>query len=292
MADNLLGNRYEIIEKIGAGGMALVYKARCRLLNRLVAVKILRPELTEDEEFITKFNIESQAAASLSHPNIVSVYDVGQQEDIHYIVMEYINGITLKELITKKGHLSWEEGLGYAKQICSALEHAHKMNIIHRDIKPHNIMVTQEGVVKVTDFGIARAVTAATTTLGGNTVGSVHYFSPEQAKGGYTDEKSDIYSLGIVMYEMLTGKVPFNGSSPVSIAMKHINDDPELPININRDIPLAIQAIILKAINKDQSCRYSSASAMLKDIYKAFENPNGDFVEELSSDECPTKKYL
>jgi|LSQX01.3.fsa_nt_gb serine/threonine-protein kinase len=290
MTDNLLGNRYEIIEKIGAGGMALVYKARCRLLNRLVAVKILRPEFTEDEEFISRFNVESQAAASLSHSNIVSVYDVGHQEDIHYIVMEYIKGITLKELIIEKGVLDWKEALSYSEQICSALVHAHKMNIIHRDIKPHNIMVTEEGKVKVTDFGIARAATAATTTLGGNTIGSVHYFSPEQAKGGYTDEKSDIYSLGIVMYEMLTGKVPFDGNSPVSVAMKHINDEPELPSRINGEIPIAIQSIILKAIDKEQSCRYSSANEMLKDLYRAFENPDDDFIETISTDECPTKK--
>ncbi|MDK2799880.1 MAG: eukaryotic-like serine/threonine-protein kinase [Clostridiales bacterium] len=290
MIGNVLGNRYEIIEKIGGGGMALVYKARCKLLNRFVAIKVLRSELTEDEEFISRFSIESQAAASLSHPNIVSIYDVGQQDDIYYIVMEYIDGITLKELITKNGALSWKDALNYSVQICSGLEHAHKKHIVHRDIKPHNIMITKDGMVKVTDFGIARAATSATLTLGGNTIGSVHYFSPEQARGGYTDEKSDIYSLGIVMYEMLTGRVPFDGESPVAVAIKHIQSQPIPPSHLNKNIPIALQSIILKAISKEQSRRYPSATSMLKDLYKAFDHPNEDFIEEGNIDDSPTQK--
>ncbi|NLY43576.1 MAG: Stk1 family PASTA domain-containing Ser/Thr kinase [Clostridiaceae bacterium] len=290
MIGKVLGNRYEIIEKIGGGGMAIVYKARCRLLNRFVAVKILRHELTEDREFISRFNVESQAAASLSHPNIVSVYDVGQQDDIYYIVMEYIDGITLKELINKNGALPWKDALNFSIQICSALEHAHKKHIVHRDIKPHNIMITKDGMVKVTDFGIARAATSTTVTLGGNTIGSVHYFSPEQARGGYTDEKSDIYSLGVVMYELLTGRVPFDGESPVAVAIKHIQEEPIPPRNINKNIPVALQAIVLKAISKEQSSRYLSAAAMLKDLYRAFDEPDIDFVSGISIDDYPTQK--
>ncbi|MGE4282621.1 MAG: Stk1 family PASTA domain-containing Ser/Thr kinase [Clostridia bacterium] len=290
MIGTILGNRYEIIEKIGAGGMALVYKAHCRLLNRFVAVKILRREFIEDQEFISRFSIESQAAASLSHPNVVSVYDVGQQDDIYYIVMEYIDGITLKEMINKNGALPWKEALNYSVQICSALEHAHKKHIVHRDIKPHNIMITKEGMVKVTDFGIARAVTSATVTLGGNTIGSVHYFSPEQARGSYTDEKSDIYSLGIVMYEMLTSRVPFDGDSPVAVAIKHIQELAVPPKQLNKNIPIALQSIVLKAIHKDQGSRYSSAVAMLKDLYQAFEQPNEDFIDSEGFDDYPTRK--
>ena len=290
MIGELLGNRYEIIEKIGGGGMALVYKAKCRLLNRFVAVKILRSELIEDEEFVGRFNVEAQAAASLSHPNIVSVYDVGQQHGIYYIVMEYINGSTLKEIITGNGPLFWKDALNVAMQICSALEHAHKNRVIHRDIKPHNIMITEDKRAKVTDFGIARAVSSSTVNLGGNTIGSVHYFSPEQARGGYTDERSDIYSLGIVMYEMITGKVPFDGESPVAIAMKHIQELPIPPGDINTDVPGVIQSIILKAISKEQGNRYASAAEMLGDINKAFKTPDEDFVETENIDDSPTQK--
>ena len=200
MIGQILGNRYELIEKVGGGGMAL--STRCKLLNRFVAVKILRPDFTNDEEFIKRFKIEAQAAASLSHPNIVSIYDVGNEEDIHYIVMEYIDGATLKEYIEEKGALDWKEAVNISIQICLAIKHAHENNIVHRDIKPHNILFTKEGMIKVTDFGIARAVTSSTITMVGGTIGSVHYFSPEQARGGFTDEKSDIYSLGIVLYEL------------------------------------------------------------------------------------------
>ena len=224
-----LGNRYEIVEKIGSGGMAIVYKAKCRLLDRYVAIKILKEEFTEDDDFIRKFRRESQAAASLSHPNIMNIYDVGSVENeknkIHYIVMEYIKGKTLKEVITEKGKLSTDETVSFSKQIAEALSHAHKNHIIHRDIKPHNIMITEDNRLKVTDFGIARAVTSSTITTTSSVLGSVHYFSPEQARGGYTDEKSDIYSLGIVMYEMLTGKVPFDGDTPIGVALKHVQEE-------------------------------------------------------------------
>ncbi len=290
MIGKVLGNRYEIIEKIGGGGMARVYKARCRLLNRFVAIKVLRYELLEDEDFVNRFNVEAQAAASLSHANIVSIYDVGKQGDIHYIVMEYIKGITLKEMINRNGYLPWEQGLNIAKQICSALEHAHNNNIIHRDIKPHNIMITMEGRIKVTDFGIARAATSSTVTLGGNTIGSVHYFSPEQARGSYTDERSDIYSLGIVMYEMLTGRVPFDAETPVSVAMKHIQEYPKKPRDINDEIPDVIESIILKAISKEQNHRYASAADMMVDISKAIQVPDVNFVQVDNLDDSPTQK--
>jgi serine/threonine protein kinase len=246
----VLGKRYEIVERIGSGGMSQVYKARCSLLNRYVAVKVLRPEYTSDENFIRKFRRESQAAASLSHQNIVSVYDVGVDDEVHYIVMEYIEGKTLKQLIQEKGRLSPAETAEIAQQICKALVHAHKNHIIHRDIKPHNILVTKDGVAKVTDFGIARAVTASTVTNSGNVIGSVHYFSPEQARGGFIDEKSDLYSLGIVIYEMITGQVPFEGESPISVALKHLQEPVKPPGKVVEDIPPGLEQIIMKAIEK------------------------------------------
>lgn len=204
----LLGNRYEIIEKIGSGGMATVYKAKCLVLKRFVAVKVLRDEFTTDEEFIKRFNVEAQAVASLTHPNIVSVYDVGHEGNLYYIVMELVKGKTLKEIIVEDGALGWKWSVKIAMQIASALETAHRNNIIHRDIKPHNIIITEDGVAKVTDFGIAKAVSNSTITAFGTTIGSVHYFSPEHARGGFTDARSDLYSLGVVMYEMVTGRVP------------------------------------------------------------------------------------
>lgn len=281
MLGTVLGNRYEIIEKIGGGGMALVYKARCKLLNRYVAIKVLRDEYTNDEEFIKKFRRESQAAASLSHPNIVNIYDVGvekrEDHDVHYIVMEYIKGKTLKEEIKEKGKLSVDETLDYTIQIAEALAHAHKNHIVHRDIKPHNIMITEEGRVKVTDFGIARAASASTISNTTNVVGSVHYFSPEQARGRYTDEKSDIYSLGIVMYEMITGKVPFEGDSPISVALKHIQEEIIPPRDIDSSIPVPLENIILKCVRKSQIERYSTASELLNDLYK-IRNANEDIV--------------
>jgi len=279
MEEIVLGGRYELVEKIGSGGMAIVFKARCRLLNRYVAIKILKPEFTHDEEFVKRFRIEAQSAASLSHPNIVSIYDVGQEDDIHYIVMEYVEGITLKKYIAQAGKLWWEEAVHIAVQICSALEQAHRKKIIHRDIKPHNILITPEGIAKVTDFGIAKAVTSSTITVAGGTMGSVHYFSPEQARGGYIDEKSDLYSLGIVMYEMVTGKMPFDGESPISVALKHIQAEAKQPIELDNSIPYSVNNIIVKAIKKDQKARYQTASKMLADLNRALREPYGDFVE-------------
>mgnify|MGYP000864640426 CR=1 FL=1 len=288
MIGQILGNRYELIEKIGGGGMALVYKARCKLLNRFVAVKVLRPDFTNDEEFIKRFKIEAQAAASLSHPNIVSIYDVGNEGDIHYIVMEYIDGATLKEYLEEKGALDWKEAVNISIQICLAIKHAHENNIVHRDIKPHNILFTKDGMVKVTDFGIARAVTSSTITMVGGTIGSVHYFSPEQARGGFTDEKSDIYSLGIVLYELLTGRLPFNGDTPVSVAIKHIQEEPEEPINVNSQIPIGVNDIVKKAIQKDQSSRYQKAADLLNDLYKVLDKPSAQFFEEGNIEDSPT----
>ncbi|QEK13607.1 Stk1 family PASTA domain-containing Ser/Thr kinase [Crassaminicella thermophila] len=289
MIGKILGNRYEIIEKIGGGGMALVYKAKCKLLNRYVAVKILRPEFTSDEEFIRSFKKESQAAASLSHPNIVNIYDVGNDDDIYYLVMEYVKGKTLKQIIKEKGPLQLEETINIGKQIALALQHAHNNHIVHRDIKPHNIMITDDGRVKVTDFGIAKAVTSSTVTNTGNVIGSVHYFSPEQARGGYIDEKSDLYSLGIVLYEMATGKVPFEGESPISIALKHIHEDIKLPSEINKNIPKALEDIILKATQKDQTKRYNSTKDICEDLEQALKQPSGSFVKIEDDDDSPTQ---
>lgn len=261
--------------------MALVYKARCRLLNRYVAVKILRQEFTTDEDFVRRFRIEAQAAASLSHPNIVSIYDVGQEDDVYYIVMEYVDGITLKDYIAQNGPLPWKRALNIAVQICSALDNAHRNRIIHRDIKPHNILITEDGIAKVADFGIARAVSASTLTLAGNTIGSVHYLSPEQARGGYIDEKSDLYSLGIVLYEMLTGKTPFDGDTPIGVALKHIQETPAPPANLKEKIPDGVNNIVLKAIKKEQSKRYQTAAEMLEDMRRVLRNPKADiYIEE------------
>ena len=288
----LLGNRYEIIEKIGSGGMATVYKAKCHVLNRYVAVKILRDEFTTDEEFIKRFEVEAQSAASITHPNIVSVYDVGVDGNLYYIVMELIKGKTLKEIIIEeKGPLPWKWSVNIATQIASALEIAHKNHIIHRDIKPHNIIITEDGVAKVTDFGIAKAVSNSTITAFGTTIGSVHYFSPEHARGGFTDEKSDLYSLGVVMYEMLTGKVPFDADTPVSIALKHMKEDPKPPIELNPNIPSAVNDIIMKALRKDTNLRYQNATAMLLDLKRALKEPNGDFVDDNDyTEDFPTQR--
>ncbi len=270
MIGRMLGNRYEIVEQIGIGGMAVVYKAKCHLLDRFVAIKVLKEEFTEDEDFIRKFRRESQAAASLSHPNILNIYDVGSEDTppkkIHYIVMEYIKGKTLKEVIIKEGKLDHETAINYSIQIVEALLNAHNNHIIHRDIKPHNIMITEDGRVKVTDFGIARAVTSSTITTTSNVLGSVHYFSPEQARGGYTDEKSDIYSAGIVMYEMLTGSVPFDGETPIGVALKHVQDEMVPPIEADANIPVELNNIIMKCVQKRQSDRYQSASELLADL--------------------------
>ena len=286
-----LEDRYEIIEKVGSGGMAQVYKARCRLLNRYVAIKILKDEFTTDSEFIKKFNTEAQSAAALAHPNIVQIYDVCSEDNLYYIVMELIQGKTLKEIITEDGILSWKWSVNIAIQIASALDIAHKNSIIHRDIKPHNIIITEDGMAKVTDFGIAKAVSNSTITAFGTTIGSVHYFSPEHARGGFTDAKSDLYSLGIVMYEMLTARVPFDADTPVSVALKQVQEEPTDPMRYNENIPISINRIILKAMQKDPNLRYQNASEMIKDLTIALKRPNEDFVVLATrSDDSPTQK--
>lgn len=288
MIGKLLGNRYEIIEKIGGGGMALVYKAKCRLLNRFVAVKILRPEFISDEDFINKFEKESQAAASLSHPNIVNIYDVGTDSDTHYIVMEYVDGKTLKKHIKEKGSLANNEVINISKQIALALQHAHNNHIVHRDIKPHNILITDDGRIKVTDFGIARAITSSTITNTGNVIGSVHYFSPEQARGGFVDEKSDIYSLGVTMYEMKTGRVPFSGNTPITVALKHLKEEVVPPSMISDDISKGLENIILKSMKKDKNRRFDSAIDLYNDLEKAQKNPEHN-IDLIDDDESPTR---
>ena len=270
MIGKLLSDRYEILEKIGDGGMATVYKAKCRVLDRYVAIKILRPEYASDEEFIKKFNRESKAAASLSSQNIVGIYDVGtdkiDEESIYYIVMEYIDGTTLKDIIDSKGKLSEDDAIDYSIQILRALKDAHDHNVVHRDIKPHNIMITKQGTVKVTDFGIARASTSTTVTTTSDVLGSVHYISPEQARGGYTDNKTDIYSFGIVLYEMLTGKKPYDGDNPISVAMKQIQDDIIPPSEYIPNMNKNLEQIILKCTRKKQSERYQSVDDILSDF--------------------------
>ena len=287
----MLNNRYEVLEKVGNGGMATVYKAKCHILNRYVAIKLLKDEFTTDSEFIKKFNTEAQSAASLNHPNIVSIFDVCNEDNLYYIVMELIQGKTLKEIITEDGRLSWKWSVNIAIQIASALETAHKNNIIHRDIKPHNIIITEDGMAKVTDFGIAKAVSNSTITAFGTTIGSVHYFSPEHARGGYTDAKSDLYSLGIVMYEMLTGKVPFDADTAVSVALKQVQEEPVDPMRYNDTIPVSVNRIILKAMQKDPNLRYQNATEMIRDLSLALKKPNEDFVVLATrSDDSPTQK--
>ena len=265
MSTRLLAGRYELIERIGEGGMAVVYKAKDRLLNRFVAIKILKPEFTKDMKVIESFRRESQAAASLSHPNIVNVYDVGKEGNIYYIVMELIEGNVLSDIIREEGALEPRRAVAIAKQVASALSVAHKNQIIHRDVKPHNILITKEGVAKITDFGIAKAMSSSTMTANqtGTIMGSVHYFSPEQARGGYVDEKSDIYSLGIVMYEMLTGKVPFDAENPVAVAVMHMNEEITPPSQVNPSISPDVESIVMKATAKYQVNRYKTADEMI-----------------------------
>lgn len=263
----LLAGRYELIERIGEGGMAVVYKARCKLLNRYVAVKILRPEYVKDKQFVENFRKESQAAASLQHPNIISIYDVGKEGDINYIVMELIDGEPLSDIIDEKAPLDYRVAIDYARQIASALNFAHSHGLIHRDIKPHNVMITKTGVAKLGDFGIAKAVSNATVVAETTKVmGSVHYFSPEQARGGKVDERTDIYSLGIVLYEMLTGDVPFDGDNPVQVALMHINDEMTPPSQVVKGIPPALEKIVMKATNKYQASRYNSMAELIEDL--------------------------
>lgn len=273
----LLDNRYEILEVIGTGGMAVVYKARCHRLNRLVAIKILKEDTTQDEELRRRFHAESQAVAMLSHPNIVSVFDVSRSSDADYIVMELIDGLTLKQYMQQKGVLNWRGALHFAIQIAKALEHAHSRGIVHRDIKPHNIMVLKDGSVKVADFGIAR-ITSSSNTLTREALGSVHYISPEQAKGGRVDERTDIYSLGVVLYEMLTGRPPFDGESPVSIAIQHISERPPLPTELNPDIPKGLEQITMHAMCPDLENRYASATELLDDLDEFRKNPEVQFA--------------
>jgi len=281
---SMLDNRYEILSVVGTGGMAVVYKARCHKLNRLVAIKVLRADLARDAEFRRRFHDESQAVAMLSNPNIVGVYDVSSSDGLEYIVMELIDGITLKQYIQKKEHqLSWREALHFISQIMKALSHAHSRGIIHRDIKPHNIMVLRDGSVKVADFGIARLMSAGHSTLTQEALGSVHYISPEQAKGSRIDERSDIYSAGVVLYEMITGRLPFEGDSAVSVAIQHINSIPLAPRELNEEIPEALETITLKAMAPNMERRYPSADAMLLDLEQFRKNPEINF--DFSSDD-------
>ncbi len=274
----LLDNRYEILERIGIGGMAVVYKGRDHRLNRLVAIKILKEELAQDAEFRRRFHDESQAVAMLSHPNIMAVYDVSHSAELDYIVMELLDGITLKQYMQKKGgKLAWREALHFITQIMKALSHAHSRGIIHRDIKPHNIMVLRDGSLKVADFGIARLTSAAQATLTQEALGSVHYISPEQARGSHIDARSDIYSAGVVLYEMITGRLPYEGDSPVAVAIQHINSIPLSPREIDPEIPEALEAITMKAMASDVNQRYLSADAMLADLEEFRKNPSINF---------------
>lgn len=285
----IVSNRYEIIEQIGSGGMSIVYKAKDRKLGRVVTFKVLRAEYVKDIDFIKRFDVEARAAASLSHPNIVNVYDVGHDGLVNYIVMEYVDGVTLKEIIKRRAPFSNDETLGVAIQIASALEHAHKNNIVHRDIKPQNILVTANGVVKVTDFGIAKAASAKTITVANNTMGSVHYFSPEQAKGGYVTFKSDIYSLGLVMFEMATGQLPFDGDTPVAIAIKQINEFLPDMKEFNPQVSDRLQKIITRATEKFVSRRYDNAEEMSNDLKRAITNQiEKNDEEEVSLQDSPT----
>lgn len=269
MSVKLLAGRYELLEKIGDGGMAVVYKARCRLLNRFVAIKILKPEFAKNPDIIESFRRESQAAAGLSHPNIVGIFDVGREGNLHYIVMELIEGQTLSKMIEKEGPIEYHKVIDITKQIASGLSYAHKHHIIHRDIKPHNILMTPDGVAKIADFGIAKAMSESIDDDSEEMVmGSVHYFSPEQARGGYVDEKSDIYSLGIVMYEMLTGRVPFDAETPVQVALMHINEQMIPPSRYVPTIPPRLEAIILKATAKVQVSRYANVDEIIKELDK------------------------
>ena len=267
----IIQNRYEIIEEVGSGGMSVVYKAKCHVLNRFVAIKVLKPEFSDDKSFVSKFRIEAQSAAGLSHPNIVNVFDVGEENGYYYIVMELVEGITLKEYIQQNGRLPYQTALDFIMQICAGIEVAHEHHTIHRDIKPQNIIVSRNGTLKVTDFGIAKAATS--NTIASSAMGSVHYISPEQARGGYSDERSDIYSLGITLYEMLTGRVPFEGENNVTVALMHIQSEMIPPREYYPDIPVGLEKIVLKATQKKPERRYLTTNAMLADLRKVAMDP-------------------
>ena len=270
----IIQNRYEIIEEVGSGGMSVVYKAKCHVLNRFVAIKVLKPEFSDDKSFVSKFRIEAQSAAGLSHPNIVNVFDVGEENGYYYIVMELVEGITLKEYIQQNGRLPYQTALDFIMQICAGIEVAHEHHTIHRDIKPQNIIVSKNGTLKVTDFGIAKAATS--NTIASSAMGSVHYISPEQARGGYSDERSDIYSLGVTLYEMLTGRVPFEGENNVTVALMHIQSEMIPPREYYPDIPVGLEKIVLKATQKKPERRYLTTNAMLADLRKVAMDPNAD----------------
>lgn len=286
----MIGDRYEILERIGTGGMSDVYKAKDYKLNRFVAVKVLKQEFSENANFVSKFRVEAQAAAGLMHPNIVNVYDVGEEDGIYYIVMEQVEGITLKKYIERKARLSVKEAVSIAIQVSMGLEAAHNNHIIHRDIKPQNILISKEGKVKVTDFGIAKAATSNTITS--NVMGSVHYTSPEQARGGYSDEKSDIYSLGITLFEMLTGRVPFNGETTVAIAIKHIQEEMPSPREYVPEIPISVEQIVCKCCQKSPDRRYQSMQELIVDLKQSLINPDEDFVKLIDPDEEASTRMI
>lgn len=281
-----LGKRYEVLTKIGAGGMADVYKGKDHMLNRYVAIKVLKKEFREDEGFVKKFRSEAQAAAGLLNPNIVNVYDVGEDRGLYYMVMELVEGITLKEYIDKKGRLSAKETISIAIQMCNGIESAHERQIVHRDIKPHNVMISKDGKVKVTDFGIAKAASAATVST--SAMGSVHYTSPEQARGGYVDIKSDIYSIGITLYEMVTGEVPFNGESAVEVAVKHLQEEITPPSCLVPDLPYSLEQIILKCTQKNSERRYENIEELIQDLKHSLVDPEGNFVKMVPQNNADT----
>ena len=282
-----IADRYEVVGQIGTGGMSDVYKAKDHTLGRYVAIKVLKEEFSEDTNFVTKFRSEAQAAAGLEHPNIVNIYDVGSENGIHYIVMEYVEGITLKTYIEKKGQLNYKETLSIAIQVSRGIQAAHAKHIIHRDIKPQNIIISTDGKVKVTDFGIARAVSEH--TIHSDVMGSVHYASPEQARNGYVSNRSDIYSLGIVMYEMVTGRVPFDGDSTVAVAIQHLQDEMVPPSTYAPNLPISLEKIIQKCTQKSPDRRYDSMESLLIDLRKALLNPNEDFVTLVPFNQDKTK---
>ena len=286
----LIADRYEILEKVGTGGMADVYKSKDHTLTRYVAVKVLKQEFSENANFVSKFRVEAQAAAGLMHPNIVNVYDVGEEKGIYYIVMELVDGITLKNYIAKRGRLGYKEAVTIALQVSMGLEVAHRNHIIHRDIKPQNIIISRDGKVKVTDFGIAKAATSDTITS--NVMGSVHYTSPEQARGGYSDEKSDVYSLGVTLYEMLTGEVPFDGETTVAIAIRHIQEPMPSPRKINPDIPYSVDQIVLKCCEKSPDRRYQNMQELAADLKMSISNPDGDFVKRYDPNDMGSTRMI